>query len=494
MHSLGTSSICRVWAWLGACLLFAALGPTAWAQGEETEAPPEAAPDPDESPEPTPEPVAEPAPAAADAEIEPPVLVPASTLTVHLVTSRNTYSEMAFDVFDVATQQVVASGEGADESAGEAAPRFELPAGVYKIVPSGEPFNNRRDFATVRVDGPTNFVIVIDSGTGHFRGAGLVTGGELPTGRKLAGIRLSLNVGGNLVFDQQSRVIGTTNGTSTVVGLFGNFSMVFDRGPHFLKVDSRLNVNVMDPRYASAFSTTDFFEGSALYAFNIKNPWVGPYARAGFRTKVYPGYLYLENDGPSGVVNVNRLDGSVDSYAFGSQSNVDDLRIEVAKAFAPLVLQQEIGANLKAVDIDLRLFELSVATRLGFGFREGISNGLLVVDGQEDGGVVNLFEVDDYWTLGPVAGASATVTFARWLFGSAEAGVMVPVRDTDRAGSDFADRLLIDLSGTGGFKFPALSFFYASVDYTLRLQRDGYLTSNTQFAHSIMARANLQIF
>jgi len=438
-----------------------------------------------------------PAPAAEtvpESDVEPPVLVPPSTLTVHIVTSQNTYGELAFDVFDVKTEQVVASGEGADESAGQPAPHFELPTGVYKIVPSGEPFNNRRDFATVRVDGPTDFVIVIDSGNGHFRGSGLVTGSELPTGRRLAGIRLSLNVGGNLTFDQQSRVIGTTNGTSSVVGLFGNFSMVFDRGPHFLKVDSRLNVNVLDPRYASAFSTTDFFEGSALYAFNINNPWVGPYARGGFRTKVYPGYLYLENDGPSGVVNVNRLDGSVDTYQFGGQSNVDDLRIEVAKAFSPLILQQELGANLKAVDIDLRLLELSVATRLGFGFREGISNGLLVVDGQEDGGVVNLYEVDDYWTLGPVAGASATVTFARWLFGTAEAGIMVPVRDTDRVGDDFFDRLLIDVSGTGGFKFPALSFFYASVDYTLRLQRDGYLTHDTQFAHSIMARANLQIF
>jgi hypothetical protein len=68
------------------------------------------------------------------------------------------------------------------------------------------------------------------------------------------------------------------------------------------------------------------------------------------------------------------------------------------------------------------------------------------------------------------------------------------VRETDRAGDGFADRLLIDLSATGGLKFPSLSFFYGSLDYTLRLQRDGYLTDKTQFAQSVMARANLQLF
>jgi hypothetical protein len=39
-----------------------------------------------------------------------------------------------------------------------------------------------------------------------------------------------------------------------------------------------------------------------------------------------------------------------------------------------------------------------------------------------------------------------------------------------------------------------LSFFYGSIDYTLRLQREGYLTDDTQFAHAVMARANLQLF
>jgi hypothetical protein len=443
-----------------------------------------------EDPEET-EPVADVAPEEPEATVEE---TGGPSLTIHVVTTRNTYAELAFDIFDVSTEAVVASGTSADEGAGLQPVSFPLSEGLYKIVKSGEPFNARLDFATVQVDGPTDFVIVIDADTRAFRGSGIVTG-ELPEGQEIAGIRIALNVGGNIAFNQQANVVGNTNGVNALVGLFGNFSLVFERDKHFLKADAQLQLTVRDPETAGSFSTNDYLKGSALYALNINNPFVGPYARVSFQTKVFPGYLYLEEDEmATGVVNVNRLDGTVDTFEFGGEANADDLRIKLAEPFAPLILQEEIGGNLKAVDIDLVLLDVNVATRLGFAFRQGITNGLLVVDGDERGTPINLVEVDNYTTLGPVAGANATVTFARWLFGSGEVGVMVPVTNTDDAGDGFGERLLIDLAATGGLKFPSLSFFYGSFDYTLRLQRDGFLTQDTQFAHSVMARANLQLF
>jgi hypothetical protein len=73
--------------------------------------------------------------------------------------------------------------------------------------------------------------------------------------------------------------------------------------------------------------------------------------------------------------------------------------------------------------------------------------------------------------------------------------MMVPLQDRDRAGDSFGGRLLMDFSGTGGLKIPALTrFLYASFDYTFRLERDGYLTSETQFDHTLMARANITLF
>src|SRR5690606_32456580 len=125
----------------------------------------------------------------------------------------------------------------------------------------------------------------------------------------------------------------------------------------------------------------DRWEAAALYAYNIGNPYVGPYARASFSTRVTPGYLYLEEeDGANVTVNIARANGDLETLTYGDEANQDDLRIRVAKAFAPITLQEEIGANLKAATIDLLLLKLDVATRLGFGFRQGFVNDLLVVD------------------------------------------------------------------------------------------------------------------
>src|SRR5690606_21260633 len=400
-------------------------------------------------------------------------------------------------IISVDSQGVVAFGKGADEATGQPAPTWDLPPGMYKIVRSGEPFETTIDFATVEVEAGevVDYVVVVDPDTLEFRGSGPVTG-ELPSGTRIAGVRIALSGGGTLTLTQRSNVVGGTSGVTALAGLFGNFSLVFDRGNHFLSVTSDLALNLNDPAYGKVWSTQDRWEASALYAYNLNNPYIGPYGRASFMTRVFPGYLYLDQEDDRVDVTIQRTDGTTEQITIGNESNVDDLRIRVAKALSPIVLQEEVGANLKAVSLDLMLLELTVATRLGFGFRQGIMNDLYIADGDPDEqNPLILREVDSYDTLGPVLGANATVTFARWLYGSGQFGMMVPVKDTDAAGDGFGDRLLIDLSGTAGLKLPALtSFLFASFDYTSRLQKDGYITSDVQFDQTLMARLNVSLF
>lgn len=460
------------------------LAPGAWAQEAGEDEPP---PPAEEAPDPA---------AAADQEPEAKPAPQPTGIRIHVVTTRNTYATMAYDVFSVETRRVVASGRGVDEARGERPPVIELPPGTYKIVRAGEPLETKVDFATtILVEGEVlDFVIVVEPDTYHFRGSGPVTM-ELPEGVTIAGVRLALSAGGTLYFNQKVNAVGATSGITAVVGLFGNFGLVFDRGNHFLSVSAEAQISVTDPPTGSAASTNDRFEASALYAYNLDNPYLGPYLRAGFRTHLFPGYLYLHTEQPQGVVNIRRLDGSTETRMFGTQANPDDLRIRVADPFAPLILQEELGANLKAVSLDLLLVKITAATRLGYGFRQGITNGLLVVDGSEEGTPVNLVEVDDYSTHGPVFGANVNVTVARWLFGSAQLGMMLPVQDAERAGDGVGDRLLIDFSGTAGFKVPVLtSLLFLSFDYTFRLERDGFITNETQFDHTVMARANVTLF
>jgi hypothetical protein len=490
-----------------AILVMFSLGGTALAQPEPTPPPggdpaePPGQPDAPPQPEPPQPPDVATTPGTPDDGVAPSdaseELI--GTLRLHIISTRNTYVPMGFDIFSVESQAVVAFGKGADETTGQPAPSWDLPSGLYKIVRSGEPYESLMDFATVQIFAGEvlDYVIVVDPDTMQFRGAGPVTG-ELPTGTTIAGIRIALSAGGSVSLTQRENVVGGTSGVSALVGLFGNFSLVFDRDNHFLSVTSDLAVTLNDPAVASIASTQDRWEAAALYAYNIGNPYVGPYGRASFSTRLFPGFLYFEEGQDDTVtVQVVDTDGDVTTKIYGEEANQDDLRIKLAKPFAPITLQEEVGANLKAVSLDLLLLKLTVATRLGFGFRQGIMNGLLVrtADVEEPTRTVVLTEVDDYATLGPVVGAGATVTFARWLFGAAQASAMVPLKDKDDAGDDFGERLLWDFSGTAGLKLPALtSFLFASLDYTFRLQKDGFVEDDTQFDQTLMARLNVSLF
>jgi hypothetical protein len=358
------------------------------------------------------------------------------------------------------------------------------------------PFNARVDYAvaTVVADVVTDFVLVVDESSFEFRGSGPLVG-ELPQGVEIAGVRLSLNGGGTMMFIQQYNAVGTTSGTTAQFGLFGNFGLIIDKGIHFVDVSADAKLDLLDPVTGSVMPTHDRFAASALYSYNIENSFIGPYVRASMQTRLFPGYVYLERNLP-GTILIERLDGTINSRPFGLEANPDDLRIKVAESFAPLKLQEELGANLKAVDLDLLVVKLNVGTRLGFGFREGFMNGLLVMRGNKDDEPLRFREVDDYTTLGPVIGANASVTFARWLFGSAQFGVLAPLIHTSQSQSEnFAGRLLVDFAGTAGFKVPILTnLLFASADYTFRLERDGFVTAETQFEHALMARASVTLF
>jgi hypothetical protein len=405
---------------------------------------------------------------------------------------------MNFDIFSVDSRSVVASGVGANESRGEVPPILELAPGTYKIVKAGEPFETRVDFAiaTVLADTVSDYLIVVDPDSLNFRGSGPVFG-ELPRGKELLGVRLSLNGGGNLMFNQKANAVGTTSGTTAQFGVFGNFGLVIDKGVHFVDVNAQMRLDLIDPATGSLTPTHDRFEASGLYSYKINNPYFGPYVRGAMKTHIFPGYIYFENTAPTITLNLVDNDGApIGTQTLGMQADPDSLRFKAAKPFAPLQLQEELGGNLKAVDADLVLLKLNVGTRLGFGFRQGLMNDLYVVEGDADAATVTLRRVDNYNTLGPVIGANASVTFARWLFGSAQFGLLFPVTSLDETQADgYGGKLLIDFSGTAGFKVPILTnLLFASADYTFRLERDAFITNDTQFEHALMARASITLF
>src|SRR5262245_37380400 len=149
---------------LALLLVVALASPAAWGQEPP---PPTPAPPPPAAPAPAPPPTpAEAAAAAPAAPAEaPPLGAGKGGLRIHVITTRQTYEAMVYDVFHVESERMVGTGRGVIESSGEEPQLWELDPGVYKIVRAGEPLATRADFATVQVEPGrvTDFVIVVDS-------------------------------------------------------------------------------------------------------------------------------------------------------------------------------------------------------------------------------------------------------------------------------------------------------------------------------------------
>ena len=105
-------------------------------------------------------------------------------LRIEVVDESNLPHRGGYELIRVADRQPYTVGFGADTLQGERLLTLLMPPGLYRIVQSGSTYRARTDFATVLVPegGLVHYKLVIDPGSGRFRGAGVVPPEELGGG------------------------------------------------------------------------------------------------------------------------------------------------------------------------------------------------------------------------------------------------------------------------------------------------------------------------
>ena len=113
--------------------------------------------------------------------------------------------------------------------------------------------------------------------------------GELPHGVEIAGIRLSLNGGGTILFNQIRNAVGTTSGTTSQLGLFGNFGLVIDKGVALHRRQRRGQARPArsDDRLGDA-DARSLQRERPLLVQDRATTFIGPYVRASMRTRHLP--------------------------------------------------------------------------------------------------------------------------------------------------------------------------------------------------------------
>jgi hypothetical protein len=172
-----------------------------------------------------------------------------------------------------------------------------------------------------------------------------------------------LNLGANLSFNHNRKVVGTIDGLTMQVGAILKGSLGLIRGTHEWSSTLVLeHGQTKTPQLENFVKSTDNLDLRSLYTWRV-TPWFGPFARMRFQTQVVSGY-----DVRADSVTIVRkdTDGSTVTETVAPQA-----RIDLTKPFEPMLLTESAGALATAVNIP----EARVDFKLGLGGQHIFSRG-----------------------------------------------------------------------------------------------------------------------
>ena len=381
-----------------------------------------------------------------------------SGLAVEVVDQQFVPFRGTYELIRMDTREDFGVGFGADEQLGEQTKVWLLPPGLYKLIRSGGTYRDRESFATVRLlpNHLTQYTLVQDPQTGAFVGAGEVDPqlGEEELAATEDAWRLRGVVGGDVAFTRSDQV-GQQQGWSLGAAVFFDGGAQLDVPPHLwvTRLDLEEERERLPEREGfdlqSFRSKRDRLYFHTLYTYRLL-PWFGPYARAGFETKLLPRYYWYTEEG-------RKPD-------------------QLGAVFSPIQLKQGAGGNFRA----LRTAMVELDLRLGIGGRQTFANGLRVPRPDASG----LEPLQDARTEGIEGTVVMLGRFTRRITLSSELDGLFPFGDLQETIYTWRNQASLRL----------LSF--ASLVYRLEVSRDPTLfdTELTTTEHDVQLRFSYTLF
>jgi hypothetical protein len=391
-------------------------------------------------------------------------------LRIQVMNDRSVPFRGTYELLALPSRTRMGVGFGAKIELGERVDTWLLPAGAYMLLKPGETYQARSDFFTFRVRPGVleELVLVMDEETGDFRGAGETQLAE--TEHRIRDAWVSMVGGGGIAFANRTNVAGTTPGHSFSFEVFFDAIVRWIPDPH--SVFARLRIEESQTKQPNTPFQVSFDEVAldTIYIYKWL-PWLGPYARVGVDTKLFPGYRYYDEPVSVQVGRWSEVDGA---RVWTGESRYDDVtEFRLSNRFFPLVLDGGTGLNL---DVSLSYF-LDLTTRLGVGVRKTWYDGLLrdtTVDTITD---AQAFErVDDNFLKGFEGALILNARLTRWVLLSAELEVIDPF--------DAPGEPVVDLYTNAGLRLSS----FASLNYIVNLLYDRNVSFDPQVDQRLMLR------
>jgi len=391
-------------------------------------------------------------------------------LRVNVVNDRSIPIRGTYELLALPSRSALGVGFGAKVELGERVKTWLLRPGKYMLLKPGETYQARRDFFTFHVERGVfeRLVLVMDEETGDFQGAGETQLAEEE--KRVRDVWVSMVGGGGVTYANRHNVAGTTGGQIFSFEVFFDAILRWIPDPHNvfarLRVDESLTKQIKMP-YQVAFDALAL-DGIYIYKWL---PWLGPYARVGVDTKLFPGSRRY--DEPT-TVQVGHWsddpDGTRTWVQDSEHANVTEFRL--SNRFFPLVLDGGTGLNL---DASLSYF-LDVTTRLGVGVRQTWYDGLLRGVEVPDVAGGTFERVHDSFVKGFEGALILNARLTRWIIASAELEVIDPF--------DSLGEPVVDLYTNAGLRLSS----FASLNYIVNLLYDRNVSNDPQVDQRLMLR------
>lgn len=282
----------------------------------------------------------------------------------------------------------------------------------------------------------------------------------------------TLTIGASGSLNQNTKVVGQTDGTTYTLGGKLDFGADYNKELH--EVRNRIAIQNTWTRTAQLeefIRSSDSLEIESVYYYHLESvPWLGPFARLQLRTSVFSG-----QDVQPGPVTYSRTDLD------GNAELITAERLDLTDPFAPLTLKQSVGGFARPIDKKW----LGIESRLGVGAQQTFASGNFAIQDNEDTPEIEVVALDDSVQAGLefVTTAGGSILGKRITYATG-VEVLVPFvndlpKDDDRSAFDLTN---VELYAKASFKIVE----WASLDYEFRALRQPVLLEDFQIQNNVL--------
>jgi hypothetical protein len=296
---------------------------------------------------------------------------------------------------------------------------------------------------------------------------------------QLDGWYLSAGIGSSISFTHNSNVVGNLDGANFQLGVLLNGRAQLHQGDHDWLTEARIQTTFSKtPNIEPFIKTADVFDLRTTYAYHIPTvPWLGPFARAGLSTQLFPGYTVQDKDL---TVLKSRTDGTVQTQTSNAQEIID-----LTDPFEPLQLRQLLGMFADAVtEPSLRLtFEL------GLGAQQVLTQDGFVLNDDSETDELELKQLEDFAQVGGELGMSMNAQVADNLTWAFRASALQPFYTSVDGGPTGIDATNVEISSKLSLRLAS----WASLDYVLEVRRVPLVVEDWQIQNGLLFTAGFNV-